>query len=213
MSYPPAHDCRPSCTAPGQRVEAISTAVGGKACHDGSSGTPFALTFPLIARHDRGKFTLLSMRAVETPQGRLSLVDDPLGTESLTTTPDDGQMDCSDDSAVTGGRPTEGGGVSAHPHVIVMNLSLSDSVSTQLSVGRWMTGASIPPSIHNYQLTPHPWRYHRNGSTFFTLWRRYHGDMIIRARAQPLQLYRGVSRSLNALISHESMPSKWISTQ
>ena len=90
MSYPPAHDCRPSRIAPGQRVKAISKAVGGKACHDGPSGTPFALTFPLIARHDRGKFTLLSMRAVETPQGRLSLVDDPLGTESLTTTPEDG---------------------------------------------------------------------------------------------------------------------------
>ena len=85
MSYPPAHDCRPSRTAPGQRVKAISSTVGGKACHDGPSGTPFDLTFPLIARHDRGDFTLLSMRAVGTPQGCLSLVDDLLRTESLTT--------------------------------------------------------------------------------------------------------------------------------
>ena len=115
ISYPPAHDCRPSRTAPGQRVKAISTAVGGKACHDGPSGTPFVLQFPLIARHDRGDFTLFSMRAVGTPQGCLSLVDDHPRTESLTTTPDDGQMDCSDDLAVIGDRPTKGGVAMAPP--------------------------------------------------------------------------------------------------
>ena len=66
---------RPPSTASGQRAGAVSAALGGKAHDDGPSGTPFALLFPLIARHGHGTFTLLSMREAVATSDRLSLVD------------------------------------------------------------------------------------------------------------------------------------------
>jgi hypothetical protein len=109
VSEPPAHDYRPSHTAFERCERAISTAAGGNAYVDSLVGTPFALTFPLIARHDQGAFILLSMREVGPPRGHLSLVDDHPCTGLHTTMSHNGMMDCSDDPGDIGGQPTKGG--------------------------------------------------------------------------------------------------------
>ena len=105
VSYPLAHDCRPPSTAPGQRAEAARPAKGRRARVDSLAGTPFALSFPLVARHGHGDFTLLSMRAVESPLGCMLLADGHPRTEAHTTLLVGEQMDCSDDLPVTGGHP------------------------------------------------------------------------------------------------------------
>ena len=136
VSYPLAHDCRPLSTASGQRAEAARPAQGRKACIDSLAGTPFALSFPLVARHGHGAFTLLSMRAVESPLGCMLLADGHPRTEAHTTLLVGEQMDCSDDLPVTGGHPIKGGVALAPPsHPCPVAESVGPSINTGDSVG------------------------------------------------------------------------------
>ena len=136
VSYPLAHDCRPLSTASGQRAEAARPAQGGTACIDNLAGTPFALTFPLVAQHGHGDFTLLSMRAVESPRGCMLLADGHPRTEAHTTTLVSEQMDCSDDFRVTGDHPIKGSVALAPPsHPCPDPESVGPSINTGDSVG------------------------------------------------------------------------------